>query len=106
MTVQAEIKNTTQLTLNVKFRAKSGKEAELKNILVSLLDPSRAESGCLNYDLHEDPNDDANFMFYENWINQAALDAHKATPHVMKFFNQADDLLEAPGDFSSWRIID
>jgi quinol monooxygenase YgiN len=97
--------NQTQVTVHVKSKAKAGKEQELKRLFQGLLAPSRAEKGCLNYDLHEDPKDPASFMFYENWANQEALDAHMATPHFLDFINKAEGLLATEPEITIWKMI-
>ncbi|PTX94709.1 antibiotic biosynthesis monooxygenase [Verrucomicrobia bacterium LW23] len=59
----------------------------------SLLEPSRAEIGCLLYELHQDVQRPSEFVMFERWASQAALDSHFDTPHfkaipetVGKFF--------------------
>lgn len=39
------------------------------------------EPGNLLYVGHQDPKDPAHFLFYEQYANQAALDAHVASAH-------------------------
>ena len=40
------------LSLVARIKAKPGKEAELRQVLTALVQPTRAEEGCLTYDLH------------------------------------------------------
>ena len=40
------------LTVIAKFKAKSGSEEQLYEELRNLVAPTRAEEGCINYDLH------------------------------------------------------
>jgi quinol monooxygenase YgiN len=58
--------------------------------------PTRAEAGCINYDFHIDAADPCVFVFYENWTDRAALDAHLAMPHLQPLFSQLDRLLACP----------
>lgn len=46
---------------------------------------TRAEAGCLFYALHEDAHDPCSFLFFEEWQDQAAIDAHFAEPHFAAF---------------------
>lgn len=46
---------------------------------------TRAEAGCLFYALHEDAHDPNSFLFYEEWQDRAAIDAHFAEPHFLAF---------------------
>jgi quinol monooxygenase YgiN len=49
------------------------------------------------YELHRDPTDPAKFMFYEKFVNQAALDHHLATDHFKRLqgYIQANDPIAA-----------
>lgn len=63
-------------------RAKPGHESDLRQSLTGLIDPTRAEPGCVQYDLHESRDSPGEFMFYEIWASQADLDAHAASQHL------------------------
>ena len=71
---------------------------ELATLLQSQVAPTRAEPGCINYDFHSDAADPCVFVFYENWTDRAALDAHLAMPHLVPLFSQLDRLLACPVD--------
>lgn len=71
---------------------------ELATLLQAQVAPTRAEAGCINYDFHVDATDPCVFVFYENWTNRAALDAHLAMPHLQPLFSQLDRLLACPVD--------
>jgi quinol monooxygenase YgiN len=74
--------NRDLVTVVATMRAKAGKEDELRAALESVLEPTRAEDGCVNYDLHQGLQDPAIFTFYENWTSAEALDAHLKSPHM------------------------
>ena len=76
-----------KLTIIADIKANRDKIDLVKESLLSLIEPTRAERGCINYDLHQDNDDPAHFFFYENWesrdlwqdhMNSAHLAAHKA----------------------------
>ena len=69
---------------------------ELASLLMALVAPTRAEAACINYDFHVDADDPCVFVFYENWTDRAALDAHLAMPHLQPLFSQLDRLLACP----------
>ena len=94
-----------QVTVIARVRAKQGMEETVKNALLSLIEPSRADEGCINYDLHQDPGNPALFMFHENWTSEEALNNHLATPHLKAFIEKADELLADPLDVSLWKVI-
>lgn len=69
---------------------------ELASLLMAQVAPTRAEAGCINYDFHVDAAGPCVFVFYENWTDRAALDAHLAMPHLQPLFSQLDRLLACP----------
>jgi quinol monooxygenase YgiN len=72
------------IVLNVHMEAAAGREEDLELALSALVAPTRAEPGCLAYRLHCDPESPGKFMFYEKFADQAALDAHIASPHFQE----------------------
>jgi quinol monooxygenase YgiN len=78
------------------LRARPGCEPELRELALGLIGPTRAEEGCLRYELVEDPEDPANFTFVETWQSEAHLEAHLRTPHLVHARKRYDELLERP----------
>jgi quinol monooxygenase YgiN len=93
------------VTVVATFHARPGKEAELRAALLGLLAPTRKESGCLNYDLHQSPEDAAKFLFHENWTSKAALDAHLQSPQIKALIPRVDDLCVAFPEIKIWEKI-
>ncbi|HXJ39727.1 MAG TPA: putative quinol monooxygenase [Bryobacteraceae bacterium] len=77
--------NAVNVILNVHFQAVAGHEEALFGLLRALIEPTRAEPGCMIYELHRHPEEAGKFMFYERFATQEALDLHVATPHFKKF---------------------
>jgi quinol monooxygenase YgiN len=77
--------NNDHVVLNVHIEAAAGQEEKLAEQLRALVAPTRAEAGCLAYELHRDPTNSAKFMFYERFRSQAALDEHLASPYFKAF---------------------
>ena len=76
--------------------AKPEKRDELLSILKAQVAPTRAEEGCLSYDFHCDANDPNVFVFYENFVDRAALDWHLQQPHLHPLQQKLDELLARP----------
>lgn len=87
---------TTHLTLFARLKAKPGKEDGLCAALMKMVPASRAEAGCINYDLHVDKQDPCVFWVYENWKDEEALAAHTREPHYLALGAVKDDLLAEP----------
>jgi len=90
------------ITIVARFRAKAGDEARLRQQLQGLLAPTRAEAGCLLYDLHQSQSDPAQFLFYEIWRSAADVDAHFQTPHLQAMLQVVPGFLEEPLDVTRW----
>ncbi|MFT7596836.1 MAG: quinol monooxygenase YgiN [Paracoccaceae bacterium] len=43
------------------------------------------EAGCHGYEFSQDVSNTTRFRVYEEWEDQAALDAHALTPHMATF---------------------
>jgi quinol monooxygenase YgiN len=90
------------LTVIVRVRAKAGQESRLRQELQRLVAPTRAEAGCIAYELHQSQTDPALFALYENWMSQAALDAHFQTSYLEAFFKLLPELADGPSDITKW----
>lgn len=73
--------------------AKPGQEAVVAEALVGLVTPSRAEAGCIAYEVCRMKEDPAQLVVLEEWESQEALDEHMATPHFQGFLAQVGDAL-------------
>ena len=93
------------ITVVATFEARPGKEAELKQLLLGLLAPTRKEAGCLNYDLHISPDHPAKFLFHENWTGKALLEAHLQSEHLQSLLRRVDELCVAPPAVTLWERI-
>ena len=85
-----------QITVIARLKAKPGAERRLEELVKSLIEPTRAVSGCLVYDLHRDLEDPAVYYFYENWRSEADLDRHFKTPHLTRAMEIAPEILAEP----------
>jgi quinol monooxygenase YgiN len=84
------------LTVVAEMVAKPGKEDALRQQLVGLVEPTRKEEGCVQYDLHVSTSERGRFVFYENWTSREMLDKHSASDHIQRFRAIAGDLLGEP----------
>jgi quinol monooxygenase YgiN len=81
------------IRIMARMSARAGSEALLRDVLQQLLAPSRGEAGCLRYELFENEDHPGEFVTVEQWEDQAAADAHLATPHVAAALARAGGLL-------------
>ena len=96
-------KEATILTAMV--RAKPGQEEAVKEVLMALVEPTRKETGCLCYNLHQSKSDKTQFMFYEQWASKEALDAHGKTPHMKALGGKLKDKTEKGGGVTFYELL-
>jgi quinol monooxygenase YgiN len=94
-----------QVTVIVRLKAKAGYEARVRQELFDLLAPTRAERGCINFDMHEAPNDPSLFLFHENWTGEEDLVRHFATPHIKRWVELSATLLAEPLELTKWHKV-
>ncbi|GGI84265.1 putative quinol monooxygenase [Shewanella gelidii] len=73
------------LTIVANIIANSDKIDLVKQELLKLIEITRAEEGCINYDLHQDNENPAHFMFYENWTSRELWQTHMANQHLADY---------------------
>jgi quinol monooxygenase YgiN len=88
-----------------RITAQPDKVDELKSILLGLLAPTRAESGCVSYDLLQNITDVCDFVFVEEWASDSAIDAHMTTPHLQGVLTKVSSLLAKAPDIRRYVTI-
>jgi quinol monooxygenase YgiN len=92
------------IRLIVALRARTGQETALEKELRTLVAPTRAERGCIAYDLLGSSDQPGLFLFHEIWRSLEHLKRHWETPH-MKRFGQRKVALVASRESSFWKQI-
>jgi quinol monooxygenase YgiN len=93
------------LTVTAQVKAKPGKESQVRQELLSLVDPSRTDDGCLNYDLHQALDNPAHFLFHENWTSEAHLERHLQKPELKAVLARVGQLVAEPPQITLWKKI-
>ena len=71
------------LTLVVTIDALPGQEQAVESALSGVVARTRGDDGCIQYDLHRDPQVPGRFVFYEAWTTQEAWEAHDEAEHIV-----------------------
>ncbi|RFA21335.1 putative quinol monooxygenase [Subtercola boreus] len=79
------------------LKAKPGAEQIVGDALRGLVQPTRAEEGCVSYDLYSSATAPGTFFTIEKWRSQSDLDGHMQTAHIQQALSIAGEhLAEAP----------
>lgn len=73
------------VVLAVTWMARLGRENEVANLFSKLSEESRKEPGCQMYQVHRHKTDSRRFFIYEQYKDDAALEAHRAAPHFLQY---------------------
>ncbi len=84
----------SKLTIVARIEAKKEKTELVKTELLKLIETTRNEEGCIQYDLHQDSNDPATFQFYENWESRELWQIHMNNTHLQDYMKATDGAVE------------
>jgi quinol monooxygenase YgiN len=87
---------TSRLHVIAHIRARPEHVKIVRDVLIGYVEPTRAEDGCLAYELFEDRSDEAHFTFVEEWSSEAALELHGQSPHIKAGRERLSGLTSAP----------
>ena len=85
----------TTLTIIATIVCKEEKIEFVKSEMIKLIDKTRAEEGCINYDLHQDNSNPAHFVFHENWESEALLEKHLESQHIADYVAATEGCIES-----------
>jgi quinol monooxygenase YgiN len=87
------------------FTALPGHEDTVRRLLEAAVEPTRRESGCLEYDLNVSTTRAGDFVFIETWEDEASLDSHGQSAHIAALRAEVRAHLESPPDVRRYRPI-
>lgn len=79
-----------KLTIVANIYANPDQIELVKAELEKLVPITRAETGCIQYDLHRDNENPAHFTFYENWETRELWQTHMGAPHLAAYMAATD----------------
>ena len=83
------------LTILAQITAAPGKETLVHGELEKLVPITRAEAGCIQYDLHVDNEAPGFFVFYENWESRELWQTHMNAPHLAAYMAATDGAVDS-----------
>lgn len=77
------------------FIAKEGHLAEALELSLDHVRRSRLEPGCISHGVQQDAENPSRLVFFEEWADRAALEAHFAVPSSRAFVKAISQLAMA-----------
>lgn len=95
----------SSLRIIARAKAKPDQVAQVRAILIALVEATRREPGCLSYELLQNHDDPTDFAFIERWASQAAEQAHLKTPHLLATLQQLSGLLASEPQICRYGVV-
>jgi quinol monooxygenase YgiN len=83
------------LTIVATIEAKPDKIDLVKTELKKLIAPTLKEAGCIQYDLHQDNQNPAFFLFFENWESRELWQDHMNNTHLAEYASATEGSINA-----------
>lgn len=99
---------TRAVTVVAKLRAAKGRGDALAALLEEQAEAVRkAEPGCLVYRPHRSTTDPELFLFYEQYRDEAAFEAHRKAPHLARYRErrEREGLLQGAVEVEIYRAL-
>jgi len=79
--------------------------AQARAAVVGIVARTRAEAGCMAFELHEAP-DEATLHLYEVWADSAAFEAHHAEDYTREIFRKYEQWLAKPVEITFMQPVE
>jgi quinol monooxygenase YgiN len=86
--------------------AMPGKEADLEQALRDAAGPTRAQSGCVGFQLLRAKNNRATIVGFERWASVADHENHMKGEHVQILLRRMAGILAGPPTIVSYETVD
>ena len=97
--------NNASLRVVARITAKADKVSEVRAILLGLVAPTRAEEGCVVYELLQNRSDPTDFTFVEEWASDPTFERHHTTEHIRTAFPKLQALVAMPPDIRTYHLV-
>lgn len=94
-----------KIVLVARLQVREDAVEEAKQAALDIVADSRAEDGCINYDVHQAIDDPTVFIWHETWKNKAAIDEHFETDFFKKFAAAVERLAVEPPQIILTKMI-
>ena len=81
---------SSKLTIVAKIEANPDKIELVRTELLKLIEPTLKEAGCIQYDLHQDNENSAVFLFHENWESRELWQEHMNNTHLAEYMKATE----------------
>lgn len=84
---------------------RTGNEENAKTLLKELVAATRAETGCIRYELLQNSFVSNEFALIEEWDSEEAFNTHLNSPSVEEALLESRDILASPPDIRRYEWV-
>lgn len=95
----------TPIKVVARVTALPEKVEKVKLILLSLIEPTTQETGCITYELFQNQVDLTDFTFVEEWESLDLLNTHLASVHISQATAQIEGLIATEPDIRIYQQL-
>lgn len=88
-----------------RLKIKSGKETEFEKIVTDVLSKVEKEEGTLRYSLNKSATDPSDYVFYEKYADQDAVNFHMKTPYFKAMSGTLATFLDGAPAFEMFKEV-
>jgi quinol monooxygenase YgiN len=93
------------ISFTVRLRFDEGDHNSIEESLRLLTLGSRQEPGCVNYIAHFVASDPSTVVIYEQYVDEAALEHHRNTPHFLQYAKGGLYLLKHTREMENLNVV-
>ncbi len=89
---------TGQVRLYIIISCSAENHDKVVDVYRKLIEATKKEEGCIDYDLFEDATDPTRMMLLETWLNTECHQKHNQSEHMKKYFPELRGLCTQTAD--------
>ena len=93
------------LYIFARFHAKLGAEEQLRQVILAVAGPSRAEAGCRDLHVFRSNRDQRLFFIHSTWATENDFELHAELPHTRVFLEEVVKLIDHDLDVNRTTLI-
>jgi quinol monooxygenase YgiN len=94
-----------ELVLIARFHARPGMAEDMRAAIADVARPTKAEEGCLHYEVLASASDADLFFIHSRWRDHDAFENHAALPHTVAFVERVSRAIDHPFEAYRLRVI-
>lgn len=91
-------KSDGPVIIAARMHVKGACVSAFKQLAAPLIETTRQEKGCLEYNLYQDASDSTVFFFYEVYADRAAQELHSGSEYLARFSQERAAMLCGPSE--------